>query len=378
MADADLRRLLRGYTTAAFLRKYWHKEALVVPEAIPGFRSFITRDRIFALATRDDVESRLVRRTRGRHTLVDGPFRRAVLERLPARDWTLLVQGVNLHLRAADALLRRFAFVPYARLDDLMVSYAAPGGGVGPHFDSYDVFLLQASGRRQWRYGRQHDLRLRPDAPLRILSHFAPTHEITLAPGGMLYLPPDYAHDGIALDECVTCSIGFRAPMHQVLAEAFIDHLRDAVRVPGRYADPDLRPTRTPARIDSRMRRRMADAVSRIRPDAAGFGRFLGRYLTEPKPVVAFAAGPRCSRTAFRSRIERLGVRLDARTQLLYDDTRVYINGADIAPTRATRAALHRLANRRELSPGECAALPSEAIDILHHWHRHGFLDAAA
>ena len=162
MADADTRRWLGGQTSAAFLRRFWHEDALLVPAAIPDFSSFITRNELFALAARDDVSSRLVRQVRGHYTLEDGPFRVADLKGLPARQWTLLVQGVNLHSDAADTLLSRFAFIPFARLDDLMVSYAAPGGRAVPHSDSYDLFLLQARVRRRGPHGRRLPLRLRP------------------------------------------------------------------------------------------------------------------------------------------------------------------------------------------------------------------------
>lgn len=378
MQASGTKRLLGGYSAAAFIARHWHKDALLVRAALPGFEGVVSRDTLFALAARDDVQSRLVQRIGRRFTLTEGPFRARALTRLPARDWTLLVQGVNLHVAEADALLRRFSFIPYARLDDLMVSYATPGGGVGPHYDSYDVFLLQAHGRRRWAYGRQEDLRLRPGLPLRILRHFEPRGEATLAPGDMLYLPPDFAHDGVALDECMTCSIGFRAPGNQELAEAFIDHLRDVVDVPGRYADPDLRPARGPARIGPAMRRRVAATIARIEWDREGIDRFLGRFLTEPKPEVVFKAGRRRSRAEFARSIARRGVRLDRRTQLLYDDAHYYINGED-APLRASfRRPLQQLADRRMLSPAQAAKLPSELVDVLHTWHRHGFLDDAA
>ena len=378
MAAAPTRTLLGGLSPARFLARHWHKEALLVRGAIPDFAGVLTRDALFTLATRDDVESRLVRQARGRYTLEHGPFRKSELQRLPPRRWTLLVSGVNLESDAADALLRRFAFLPYARLDDLMVSYATPGGGVGPHFDSYDVFLLQALGRRRWRYGRQRDLSLRPGVALRILRRFAPAQDDTLGPGDMLYLPPDYAHDGVAVDECMTCSIGFRAPLYQELAEAFLDHLRDTVELDGRYADPDLAPRRAPARIDARMQRRVAQALSGIHSDKATIARFLGRYLTEPKPLVVFAAPRPQTRQAFARRIARDGVALDRRTQLLYDDDRLYVNGDDIAMPRAGRAALRRLADARRLSARDCATLPASTLGLLHDWHRHGFLDDTA
>ena len=374
MGDRDLRQLLGGNAPAAFLRRHWHKDALLVPAALPGFTPILTRAELFALAGRDVVSSRLVQRARGRYTVDDGPFPMAELKRLPARNWTLLVQGVNRHNDGADTLLRRFAFIPFARLDDLMVSHAVPGGGVGPHYDSYDVFLLQASGHRHWRYGRQDDLRLRPGAPLKILARFTPKHEATLAPGDMLYLPPDCAHDGVAIDECTTYSIGFRAQRYQELAEAFLDHLRDNLDVPGRYADPGLRATHAPARIDAAMQRQVARAMRTIRWNAGDIARFLGRHLTEPGPEVVFTAPPAATREQFRRRIARDGVRLDRRTQLLYDDARCYVNGDDLPVPLPDRAALERLADRRTLPAKACATLSPGMIDLVYDWHRHGFL----
>jgi 50S ribosomal protein L16 3-hydroxylase len=369
-----LRQLLGGQTPARFLERHWHKEPLLVRGAIPSLAGIVDRDALFALAARDDVASRLVQRTRGRYSLEHGPFASAQLRRLPPKNWTLLVQGVNLHADAADALLRRFAFVPYARLDDLMVSYAAPGGGVGPHFDSYDVFLLQGSGERRWRYGRQDDLSLRPDAPLRILRHFEPQHDAVLANGDMLYLPPDCVHDGIAIDECITYSIGFRAPRFQELAEAFLDQLRDTIDVPGRYADPDLRPARAAGRIDARLQRRVRESLAAIRWDAGDVSRFIGRFLTEPKPDVVFARPSRRSRAAFERRIARRGVRLDRRTQLLYDDACYYLNGDAAALPASDAPALRRLADRRALTHDECAALSQATRALLYEWQTHGFL----
>ena len=288
--DASTRTLLGGLAPSTFLRRFWQKEARLVRGAVPGFAGLFTREELFALAGRDDVESRVIVAQPG--TLVDGtrPVSPRALSRLPATGWTLLVQGVNLHSDAADALLRRFAFLPYARLDDLMVSYAAPGGGVGPHFDSYDVFLLQGDGRRRWRYGRQADLSLKPGLPVKILRHFTPQHDAVLSPGDMLYLPPSFAHDGVAVDACTTYSIGFRAASHTEIAQAFLDHLRDEIALDGRYADPDLKASGEPARIAAAMQRRVAAILRGIRWDRAATSRFLGAYLSEPKPDVYFDA----------------------------------------------------------------------------------------
>jgi 50S ribosomal protein L16 3-hydroxylase len=374
MAQPHTRRLLGGHDPREFLARFWHKEPLLVPHAAPEYRDVMSPERLFALATRDDVQSRIVQRHRARYGVEHGPFTRAQLARLPARDWTLLVQGVNLHDDAADALLRNFAFIPYARLDDVMVSYAAPGGGVGPHFDSYDVFLLQTHGRRRWRYGRQDDLALRPGVPVRILRHFTPQHDATLAPGDMLYLPPQTAHDGIALDACITCSIGFRAPLMQEIAEAFVDHVRDALDLPGRYADPDLRPTRHPAQIDRALRRRFAPAISGIGWNSDDVARFIGRFVSEPARSVVFERPSRVSRPAFVRRARMDGIRLDRRTQLLYDDTRYYLNGEDALMPDVDRAALQSLADRRMLSSIAVGILAPATIDLLYDWYRHGFV----
>ena len=260
----DAATLLGGHGVASFLRRFWQKEALLVRGALPGFAGIHSAAELKALAQRDDVESRLVVRDGARWSFEQGPFRAALLRALPPRDWTLLVQGLNLHSAPADQLLRRFAFIPYARLDDLMVSLAAPGGGVGPHFDSYDVFLLQGFGRRRWRYGRQDDLAIKARLPVRILRRFTPSFDEVLAPGDMLYLPPQYAHDGVAVDTCTTYSIGFRAAPINDLACAFVDFLRDELALPGRYADPDLAPTREPARIGAPMVDRCARELDRF------------------------------------------------------------------------------------------------------------------
>ncbi|MFN3566120.1 MAG: cupin domain-containing protein, partial [Burkholderiaceae bacterium] len=225
-----------------FMRRYWQKRPLLVRQAIPALRSPVARERLFELAARDDVESRLVTAFGGRWRLKHGPFAAHSLPSPRRRAWTLLVHGVNVHDEAADALLARFRFLPDARLDDLMASYATDGGGVGPHVDSYDVFLVQAHGRRRWRIGRQRDLRLVPGLPLKILADFRPTHEWVLEPGDLLYLPPGVAHEGVALGESVTCSIGFRAPAWQELVEPWFAALAERARVDGRYRDPDQRP----------------------------------------------------------------------------------------------------------------------------------------
>src|SRR6476661_7040471 len=182
--------LLGGMTPARFMKRHWQKKPLLVRQAIPAFQPLLAPAELFALAAREEVESRLVIHEGTSWRLQRGPFARRAIPSTRRPDWTLLVQGVDLHLPAAHALLHGFSFVPAARLDDLMISYASDGGGVGPHFDSYDVFLLQVHGRRRWRIGRTTDTSLQPDVPLKILARFEPELEWLLEPGDMLYLPP--------------------------------------------------------------------------------------------------------------------------------------------------------------------------------------------
>ncbi len=217
---------------------------------------------MFALAARDDVESRLIQRhADDRWQLRHGPLPRRALPPLAQPGWTLLVQGLDLHVDAAHDLLSRFRFVPAARLDDLMLSYASDGGGVGPHIDSYDVFLLQVQGRRRWRIGRAPSgaLSLRDDVPLKMLARFEPAQEWLLEPGDMLYLPPGWAHDGVAVGgDCMTASIGFRAPRADELAQALLARLADApaeARRAPRYRDPAQPATTTPAAVPEALQR---------------------------------------------------------------------------------------------------------------------------
>jgi len=373
--------VLGDLTSAQFMRRYWQKDARLVRGALTGFEGIVSKRELFALAGRDDVESRLVLRTGPRDwTLEHGPFAATRFRSLPPTRWTLLVQGVDLHVDAASTLLERFAFIPYARLDDLMISYAVPGGGVGPHFDSYDVFLLQGPGQRRWRISRQHDLTLRRNLPLKILARFAPDEDWTLEPGDMLYLPPHVAHDGIAVTECMTYSIGFRAATAAELVEGFLQHLPDAIRVPEwRYADPGRTATAHPGRIDASLQRAMRSALAAIRWDRPLVERFIGMWLSEPKANVFFDAPAHpLSRAAFARRIVAAksgGIRLDRRSRMLYDAEHVYLNGAIVASLRV-HPLLAELADRRRLEAG--AGWTPEAIAIVYPSYLTGALHVGA
>jgi 50S ribosomal protein L16 3-hydroxylase len=366
--------LLGNVPPREFLRNHWHKKPLLVRGALPEFRGLIDRQGLLEAACRDSVSSRLVLRKGARWEVRCGPFRRRELQALPPRNWTLLVQEVNHFLPAADALMRQFAFVPLARLDDVMVSLAPPGGGVGPHVDSYDVFLLQGSGRRRWRVSAQRDLELVPDAPLKILRRFVAEQEWVLEPGDMLYLPPAYAHDGIAVDECTTYSIGFRAPTAQEVGQAFLDHLRDTLDLPGRYADPDLALQKDPAAIGAGMTTQIATMLEGIRWTRRDVAHFLGGYLTEPKPHVFFTP-PRAplSRARFLARAARRGVSLALRSRMLFDRKGIYLNGDRYTPGADAAVVLRTLASSGVLPGG--TVLGAEVADLVYDWYRAGYVE---
>jgi len=369
----SLQQLLGGLSLATFFKEYWHKQPLLVRQAVPGLGAILDGQGLLDLATRDDAESRLVRFTRGRWHLDHGPFESETLAGLPRRNWSLLVQGVNMLLEEGDQLLNCFSFAPYARLDDLMVSFAPPGGGVGPHFDSYDVFLIQGLGRRRWEISAQTDLELVADAPLRILKRFQAEQSWELEPGDMLYLPPKYAHNGIALSDCMTWSIGFRAPTTQEIATEFLAYMADNLDLDGRYADPDLRPSRHPGRIPADMQRQLAAMIRRIKWGKKEMEDFTGRYLSEPKPSVFFdpPLNP-MSFKKFAQQASRWGIRLDPGTRMLYDHHQAFINGECIEMDTTLRDALIQLADRRAYLPKS----PSEpGLSIIYEWYCSGFLD---
>ena len=366
--------LLGGLTPAQFMRRHWQKRPLLIRAALPGFVPPLSRARLFALARSADVESRLVARTgRGAWRLAHGPFTRTALP-LPTRPrWTLLVQGVDLHDERVRDLLATFRFVPDARLDDVMISWASDGGGVGPHVDSYDVFLLQAHGRRRWRIAKRFDPTLRSDAPLKVLRRFSAEREHLLEPGDMLYLPPGWAHDGEAEGgDCMTYSIGFRAPRRAELAAELVERLLDrhASDESPLYRDPRQTATRTPARVPAPLREFAAAAARELVASRRELGRVLGETLTKPKAHVQFDTRPQRGRTA--------AVALDRRTSMLYDDAHLFINGQSHLVAGKDAALLRRLADRRRLDAPAVRGASAGARALLRAWLRAGWLRRGA
>jgi 50S ribosomal protein L16 3-hydroxylase len=363
--------LLGGLTPAQFMKRHWQKKPLLVRQAIPDFQPVLTPARLFALAARDEVESRLVVHDAKGWRLQRGPLQRRALPPLKRQGWTLLVQGVDLHDENAHDLLQSFSFLPAARLDDLMISYASDQGGVGPHFDSYDVFLLQAQGQRRWRIGRQSDRSLQEGVPLKILANFEWEDEYLLEPGDMLYLPPGYAHDGVAIGECQTYSIGFRAPAQAELARELLQRIAEeaAEEGPDRlYADRGQPAAETPAAIPGGMVRFAEQAVAAALKDPSALARALGQYLTEPKPQVWFESGaaPR----------QLSSLVLDVRTRMLHDERHVFINGEAWRAAGRDARLMRRLADQRRLDAAELAGASEAALSLLLSWCESGWAHA--
>jgi len=365
--------LLGGLTPAQFMKRHWHKKPLLVRQAIPGFEPCVGRAELVQMLSHDDVESRLIVHGPRGWTMRHGPLPRRSLPPFSQKRWTFLVQGVDLHHQGVHELLQQFRFVPDARLDDLMISYASDGGGVGPHFDHYDVFLLQAHGRRRWRIGRQKDLTLVPDVPLKLLQNFEPEQEFVLEPGDMLYLPPKWAHDGVAEGECMTWSIGFRSPqagelareLLQGLAEEAAELVGDAV-----YRDPQQPAVAQAARIPAELQDFAQQALAQAQRDPRWLAMLLGEYLSTPKDNVWFDS------REVRPWAPGLGVALDRRSRMLYDAQHIFLNGEGFAVAGRDARLLRRLADERALPARDCAALSVQAQAVLTEWAQAGWLHA--
>lgn len=365
--------LLGGLTVNEFLRNYWQKKPLLIRQAIPQFNGLIDPQQLIALACTADVQARLVTQRRGKFELREAPFEPEDLDGLGKDKWTVLVQGVNHYLPEATELLKNFAFIPHARLDDLMVSYAPKGGGVGPHFDSYDVFLLQGSGHRRWQISAQADRSLIAGAPLRILRDFRVEQEWVLEAGDMLYLPPHYAHNGIAEDDCMTYSIGFRTPAYQELAEQFLVYLQDRITVDGMYSDPDLKTQKHPSEISAAMLHQAEQAIKQVRWDKEDIANFLGCYLSEPKPHIFFEPPQRpLSQTKFRQAIQKHGVQFDLKSQMLCHAGWIFMNGEEHQVNEHDYPLLRALADERELPAlKDCS---TELVELLYQWYLDGYI----
>ena len=329
--------LLGGISPERFMKKYWQKKPLLVRGAIPAFAlsgqtlaSPLSMADLVNLAGQKNVESRLIKSKPW--SLGHGPFKKTEIPALSEKDWTLLVQGVNGHHPAAKTVMSWFRFIPEARLDDLMISIAGPNGGVGPHMDSYDVFLLQMAGRRRWRISDQKDLRLKDGLPLKILKNFEATDDWVLEPGDMLYLPPNIAHDGIALDAgCQTWSVGFRVPTYKELVNEILWRTTEALENDPEfcrlYTDPHQPATKDPALVPDELIKVIQNKLNGIRWSKSDVSCTLAAVLSEPKPQVVFTPPtPLLGFAEFKKALKTHGLQLSPLSKALYDKDFLYLN----------------------------------------------------
>lgn len=289
----DSHSLLGDISVSDFLSNYWQKKPLLIRRAIPGYQSPVMPDELAGLACHENVESRIVleKDRLAPWSVLHGPFYESDFKTLPETHWTLLVQECNTHVPELALLLDRFNFIPNWRVDDVMVSYAVKDGSVGPHIDQYDVFLLQASGLRCWQINTMIDANAEflQDTELRILQNFDSEQEWVLEPGDMLYLPPGVAHYGVALDECMTISVGFRAPDFYSLMSAYIDDQYASVSDPffiPRYQDPDLAPQTSCGEISEQSLQKIIEIIQSHGNNNENIKQWFGRYITEAKNTI--------------------------------------------------------------------------------------------
>ena len=358
--------LFGGISPQKFMKTYWHKKPLLIRGAIPAFKlaekanellaSPISAEALFKIAGRESAESRLIQAKPW--SFIEGPFKKKALPNIQQPDWTLLVQGMEAHHPAAAKILSWFRFIPDARLDDLMISIAGPGGGVGPHFDSYDVFLIQMSGRRRWQISEQKDLSLNTQLPLKILQNFQVEHEWILEPGDMLYLPPHIAHDGIAIDAgCQTWSVGFRSPSYKELLQEGLWRLAESLEgipeLEKRFADPrqvasvsaEQLPTELIKQIKHQLKNLKLQEVKTFLPGITG-------YLSEPKQQAVFES-PREPLLAdeFTAMLVKLALKPHPQTRILSLGTTVFCNGENVTLGQAKEVQLawRKLSTDKEL-----------------------------
>ncbi|MGH8842085.1 MAG: JmjC domain-containing protein, partial [Advenella sp.] len=343
------------------------------------------------LAKRDDVESRLIWQENDQWNMENGPFAR--FPKVAEPNWSLLVQSVDLHEDATAALMQQFRFIPDARLDDIMISLASRNGGVGPHFDSYDVFLLQGRGQRRWRISQQKDLSLVPDIACKILQHFEPEEEFVLEPGDMLYLPPHIAHDGISeSDECITVSIGFRAPSLAVLARGLLEVAADQLSarnglgfgpystpalpgpdLSGIFQDKRLAATTEPAALPDELIDSALAAVQKITFTERMAARFLGCWLTEPNSLAVFPIAQEM--VDLEEVIDGNGsLVLDRRSRMIYRGADLFINGE--ALELKTNATLKKFADTRVMTNADLKKANAATLTLLQEWLDDGWVIA--
>ena len=345
--------ILGKISNDVFLKKYWQKKPLLIRDAIKNFKSPITEKDLFRIAQNENAISRLIEFKRGIWQVKYGPFKKLDLPKKINTPWTILVQNMNHHLPFAESFLNLFKFIPYARLDDLMVSFATKKGSVGPHFDSYDVFLFQAKGEREWKISEQKKFSLDKKSAIKIITNFKVKNTWVLKPGDLLYLPPNVGHWGVSQsDDCLTYSIGFRAPGTFEIQSKFLDFIQDNLITNKNdlYRDPNLNLQKNPAEINSNMIKKIQQIVNQLRWNANSINNFIGQLLSEPVEGAVFETSKSMTVEIFIKDLVKKPLKLNSKTRMLFIKNSFYINGELIEADKKSTIYLKQLANDREIS----------------------------
>jgi len=345
--------ILGKISNDVFLKKYWQKKPLLIRDAIKNFKSPITEKDLFRIAQNENAISRLIEFKRGIWQVKYGPFKKLDLPKKINTPWTILVQNMNHHLPFAESFLNLFKFIPYARLDDLMVSFATKKGSVGPHFDSYDVFLFQAKGEREWKISEQKKFSLDKKSAIKIITNFKVKNTWVLKPGDLLYLPPNVGHWGVSQsDDCLTYSIGFRAPGTFEIQSKFLDFIQDNLITNKNdlYRDPNLNLQKNPAEINSNMIKKIQQIVNQLRWNTNSINNFIGQLLTEPIEGAVFETSKSMTAEVFIKDLIKKPLKLNPKTRMLFIKNNFFINGELIEADKKSIMYLKQLANDREIS----------------------------
>jgi 50S ribosomal protein L16 3-hydroxylase len=345
--------ILGKISNDVFLKKYWQKKPLLIRDAIKNFKSPITEKDLFRIAQNENAISRLIEFKRGIWQVKYGPFKKLDLPKKINTPWTILVQNMNHHLPFAESFLNLFKFIPYARLDDLMVSFATKKGSVGPHFDSYDVFLFQAKGEREWKISEQKKFSLDKKSAIKIITNFKVKNTWVLKPGDLLYLPPNVGHWGVSQsDDCLTYSIGFRAPGTFEIQSKFLDFIQDNLITNKNdlYRDPNLNLQKNPAEINSNMIKKIQRIVNQLRWNTNSINNFIGQLLTEPIEGAVFETSKSMTAEVFIKDLIKKPLKLNPKTRMLFIKNNFFINGELIEADKESIMYLKQLANDREIS----------------------------
>jgi 50S ribosomal protein L16 3-hydroxylase len=378
-SESPVLTMLGDLSVRQFMAEYWHRKPLLVRQAFADFKSPVNLDLVLQHAVSDDAEARLIekkqdKQKRDQWVLTHGPLDQ--LPKLSTPGWTVLMQGADTQSQDLSRLLGKFRFLPDARLDDLMISVASDQGGVGPHLDSYDVFLLQAHGQRHWRWGQVKDQNLQENQPVKLLANFKPSAQdftAMLEPGDMLYLPPGWAHEGVAQGTCMTFSIGFRASTYAELMSdvlgRLMDDLPDASNAMQRIVDKRITVTKKPAQLEDNELTGYLDWIDQFKPSKTQSERLIAQHLTEPRQSVDFEVPERVmSLAAFEKSALKKGLEVHEASKALYRPSFIAFNG-DIFDSRSK--FLRALLDEKQLRPSDCSP---EDWAVLHLWYSYGWI----